>query len=503
MLRDIRNLARLIAIARVLADHGVIVALVEREILPRWALWLGRGRAAEGRLGERMARAAEALGPSFVKLGQALSTRADLIGETEAGDLARLRDRLPPFPTAQAMAAIARELGEPVESLFQSFDATPVAAASIAQVHFAVTSDGQPVAVKVLRPGIEKAFARDLDLLLWLARLVERLIPKWRRLRPVESVATLADIVTMEMDLRMEGAAADELGANFAGDSDFRVPKVDWRRTARRVLTTERVEGIPIHLREQLIAAGHDPHAVLERAARATFAQVFRDGFFHGDPHPGNLFVDSAGAVWVVDFGIMGRLDQDSRRFLAEMLQGFLTRDYARVAEVHFRAGFVPADKSLGAFTQACRSIAEPILDRPANEISIGRLLGQLFQITETFGMHTQPHLLLLQKVLVVAEGVGRQLDPTVNMWQLALPLVEDWMAEALGPAARTREAARTMAELGQSLPRLIVGAERALRRLAERPEERRESARRAIGPGLVVAAAIGLLVLGWLFGRS
>jgi ubiquinone biosynthesis protein len=472
MIRAARNLARLVGIARTLARYDALEGLEALGVMPAltWSLRrLGRPRRdmAGKRLGERLAAAAQALGPSFIKLGQALSTRADLLGEECAGDLVRLRDRLPPFPGSQARDIVARELGHEIDELFESFDEEPVAAASIAQVHFAVTSDGREVAVKVLRPDIEKAFTRDLELLFWLARLIERTQPKWHRLRPVAAVQVFADVVAVEMDLRLEGAAAAELAENFADDPGYRVPAVDWPRTARRVLTTERVHGIPIDRRDALIAAGHDLDAVLEIAARTTFNQVFRDGFFHGDPHPGNVFVDADGRINVVDFGIMGRLDRDTRRYLAEMLLGFLTGDYARVAEVHFRAGYVPADKSVGAFTQACRSIGEPIMGLSAGEISVARLLAQLFQITETFGMATQPHLLLLQKVLMVSEGVGRGLNPDANMWQLARPLIEDWAAQTMGPEARVLAAAEAAIDTAQRLPRLLARGERMLDHLA------------------------------------
>jgi ubiquinone biosynthesis protein len=266
----------------------------------------------------------------------------------------------------------------------------------------------------------------------------------------------------------MEAAAASEFGENFTGDPTFHVPAVDWRRTARRVLTLERINGIRIDEREKLIAAGHDIDAVLARAACGFFNQVFRDGFFHADLHPGNLFVGEDGSVQVVDFGIMGRLDLETRRFLGEMLLGFLEGDYRRVADVHFRAGYVPASESLEDFMQACRSIGEPILGLPLNEISIGRLLGQLFQVTERFHMETQPQLLLLQKTMVVAEGVGRQLNPSINMWQLARPLIEDWVIANLGPAARVREGVEDLLRGLERLPQTLANLERATANLAE-----------------------------------
>ena len=466
MLRAGRNLLRLVEIAFILARYDALFpldALVAARPLYRVARLFRRRDATLARMrpGERLAAALQAMGPSFIKLGQALSIRADLIGETMAADLATLQDRLPPFPGAAARRTIEAELGQDVAALYSSFDDQAVAAASIAQVHFAVTAEGEEVAVKVLRPGIHAAFARDLDLFFWLARLVERTQPALRRLKPVAAVETFAETVRQEMDLRFEAAAASELRENFAEDPTFRVPKVDWRRTSRQVLTLERVGGIRVDDRAALVAAGHDIHALMANAAGAFFNQVFRDGFFHADLHPGNLFIDAQGAIVVVDFGIMGRLDRKTRYYLADMLLAFLTGDYRRVAEVHFEAGYVPPRQSLDAFAQACRSIGEPIFGRPIAEISLGRLLAQLFQVTEQFQMETQPQLLLLQKTMVLAEGVGRLLDPGVNMWTLARPLIEDWMRENRGPEARLRDAVADTASVLGRLPALMKDLEK------------------------------------------
>mgnify|MGYP001480687603 FL=1 len=399
------------------------------------------------------------LGPSFIKFGQALSTRSDLLGPEIAADLGRLRDRLPPFPTEQARSLVESELGASIQDIFVQFDDQPCAAASIAQVHYASTKEGGAVAVKILRPGVEKAFARDIDLLLWVAEWIVYAKPAWRRLRLRESIQTFASMVQIEMDLRLEAAAASELAENFQDDPSYQVPAVDWARTSRRVLTTARVEGIPIDQLQNLEKAGHNLDEVLKSASRAMFNQVFRDGFFHGDPHPGNLFVDGKGAINAVDFGIMGRLDRQSRRYLAEMLLAILTRDYERAARLHVQAGYVSRDKSIEAFALALRSIAEPILDKPAGDISIGRLLGQLFHVTETFGMETQPHLLLLQKVMVVSEGVGRTLNPDVNMWQVAQPLIEEWISTDRKPETHVRELATLVGEFIQRGPRLLSDA--------------------------------------------
>jgi ubiquinone biosynthesis protein len=463
MIRAIRNLYRLWTIGRVLARHDALdVVDIPAARLASKLLRLGRAPEHHGRPGQRLAAALVALGPTFIKLGQALSTRVDLLGEEIASDLSQLQDRLPPFPSDQAKRIIAEDLDCDLGELYQSFDDTPVAAASIAQVHFAVTKDGHEVAVKVLRPDVEQAFRRDIDLLRWLAEWAEFTQPKLRRLKPVEVVDTLEESVELEMDLRFEAAAAAELAENFAGDDTFRVPEVDWTRTARRVLTLERVYGIPVDERGQIAAAGLDLDEVLKKAADSFFNMVFRDGFFHADMHPGNLFVDHSGNLVAVDFGIMGRVDKRTRRFLGEMLLGFLNGDYRRVAEVHFEAGFVPADKSVDTFTQACRSIAEPIMGKPLHEISIARLLGQLFQITEQFSMQTQPQLLMLQKSMLVAEGVGRTLDPSVNMWELARPLIETWMIENLGPQARVKETVMGAVGALERLPRMLAETEKA-----------------------------------------
>lgn len=467
MIGALRNLARLADIGLALTRHDALFPLENvsegLRLLARLLRPFRNRRAAQGRPGQRLAAALRDLGPTFIKFGQALSTRPDLVGEEVAADLSDLQDRLPPFPLEQVRAIVVAELGAPVEELFRSFDEAPVAAASIAQVHFAVTTEGEEVAVKVLRPGVETLFARDLRLFYWLAAWIERLMPRLRRLRFVESVKAFEDSVKLEMDLRFEAAAAAEMAENFADDDSFEIPRIDWQRTARRVLTMQRISGIPIDEVEAIAAAGHDLGEVTEKAADAFFNMVFRDGFFHADLHPGNLFVGERGQLIAVDFGITGRIDRQTRRFLGEMLLGFLNGNYRRVAEVHFEAGFVPPDQSVDNFTQACRSIAEPILGKPLNEISVARLLGQLFQVTETFAMQTQPQLLLLQKSMLVAEGVGRRLNPDVNMWQLARPLVERWVVQTLGPQARVREGLDTVMGALESLPRLVAHAERTV----------------------------------------
>lgn len=469
MFAGLRHFRRIITVARILARHDALFPLA-RIGFPRFLLALLRivllaPRKSEYRQlrpGERLTLAMTALGPAFVKLGQALSVRPDLVGDTLADDLSSLQDNLPAFSGAEARSAIEAELNGEIDALFESFNDTAIAAASIAQVHRATTPDGAAVAVKILRPGIESAFARDLDLALWAAHRVQNLRPDIRRLRPVEAVQTIIRSVEIEMDLRFEAAAADELRQNFEDDPTFSVPAVDWQRTGRRVMTTAWIDATPMN-EIASDAKGFDREAIVANFARAFFLQVFRDGFFHADLHPGNIFVDSEGVVHAVDFGIMGRLDRQTRQYLAEMLHGFLTGNYKRVADIHIQAGYVPADQSADEFAQAARSIAEPIFGLPLSEISLARLLAQLFAVAEKFQMRAQPQLLLLQKTMLVAEGSGRKLYPDINMWELARPLIEEWMIENMGPEARMREAAEDMLDRLERLPQLIADMEESI----------------------------------------
>lgn len=508
MFRALRNSWRLLRVTLSFARHDALFPLESLGIAPALIAWarLFAVRREARRPGERLAAALQEMGPSFIKLGQALSTRADLLSEEVAADLARLQDHLPAFPGEQARRIIERELGRSIAAIYSRFDDTPVAAASIAQVHFATTTDGRDVAVKVLRPGIEAAFARDLDLFYWMAELVERTQPRFRRLKPVESVKAFADVVRVEMDLRMEAAAAEELGENFRDDSDYRAPAIDWDRTAQRVMTQERVDGTPIGDRDAIIAAGHDPNVVMRKAAEAFFYQVFRDGFFHADMHGGNAFVDRQGCIVPVDFGIMGRVDSDTRGHLAELLVAFLRRDYRAVAEVQFRAGYVPADQSIEMFAQACRSIGEPIFGKPSHEISIARLLAHLLRVTEQFEMTVQPQLLLLQKTMLMAEGMGTRLNPHVNIWELARPLIEDWMREHFGPRATIERAGQDVLQGLRRVPRLIESlhmvAERERRRaerdVAEAPLSGRLWPRLRFSEAIAVLALIAAIAAWW-----
>ena len=439
MFSSTKNILHLIGIARNLARND---ALFPVEMLNSTPLTLvakiARRRRKNLSEGQRLAKAFEELGPTFIKLGQVLSTRSDLIGDSNAADLFKLRDSLPAFSTKLAKELIEKELGQKLEDIFIEFDDVPVAAASIAQVHFAKLHTGEEVAVKILRPNIEKKFAKDLKLFLWIAKIVEKRNPDYaKRLRPVEVVKTLEEAIKFELDLTMEAAAASELRENFIGYHGFYVPKIYWKFVSKKVMVLERVGGYKIDQRDELAKAGFAPDKILEKAAQSLFKQVFDDGFFHADLHPGNVFVNNRGEIVPIDFGIMGRIDVQSRIYMAEILAGFLTRDYRRVAKAHFDAGYVPKHKSLENFALACRSVGEPVMDLPINEISVARLLAQMFKVAEDFEMIAQPHLLLLQKTMMMAEGVGRSLNPNVNMWKLAEPLVISWAERNMGVKAQ------------------------------------------------------------------
>lgn len=464
MFTSVKHTIRLYRIALTLAQHDALFGLEATRVSPviSTVCKLFRQRKyAHLRPGQRLTLAFEALGPTFMKLGQALSVRADLVGEEIAGDLSQLRDKIPPFDSKIARKTLEEELDRPLSELYSDFEDEPVAAASIAQVHFATTTDGREVAVKILRPNIEQAFSRDIELLLWLAQIAQRRLPQWRRLKPVESVEIFAETIRFELDMRYEAAAADELRVNLRHDDGFYVPEVDWNLTSQRVLTTERIHGISLNDLEAVKAANIDLDQLIEHAATSFFNQVFRDGFFHADLHPGNLFVLPDNTLAVVDFGIMGRIDRKSQLYLADMLWAFLREDYEAVARIHIEAGYVPASTSVKRFAQANRAIAKPIFGKPLNEISIAKLLGQLFQVAETFQMETQPQLLLLQKTMMLAEGVGRILNPQVNMWKMAEPLIAQWARSNLSPQARLRESVTEGARSFQKVPQLITRTER------------------------------------------
>ncbi len=536
MASTVLNLIRLGRAGLVLAQHGV--RFVPKGVTPplpvRLALlataplraltWpLRLGKPAE----TRTAVALTKLGPSYIKLGQFLATRGDLIGPELARDLSHLQDRLPPFSMAEARRAAEEALGGKLEDHFIAFG-PPIAAASIAQVHKAdvldkATGQRRTVAVKILRPGVERRFKADLDSYRFAAGLIEKYYPPARRLQPVAVVQNLADTTDLEMDLRLEAAAISEMADNIRADRSLpdgklRVPTVDWKRTGRRILTLEWIDGIPIGDTKRLSAAGHDLQALGQTVMRAFLRHAMRDGFFHGDMHQGNLLVEADGTIAAVDFGIMGRLGPGERRFLAEILYGLITRDYRRAAQVHFDAGYVPPNHSVAVFAQAMRAIGEPIHGRKADEISMADLLGQLFAYTDVFDMQTRPELILLQKSMVIVEGVARGLDPGLDMWTAAEPIARAWIEDNLGLPGRVREAgagAEVMGRVLADLPGVLQQAEKAavslaamsrdgwrlddhtIERLAQADAHQRRWQTRALW--VAALALAGLALAGWL----
>jgi len=455
---SVTHLWRLLKWGRTLARHGALRGIEEDPLTPPPVRRLAR----IARFGARIpttpqyAAALVAIGPAAIKLGQALSTRPDLVGEKAAENLSQLQDDLPPAPFAKIKQTIEASFGAPLESLFSEFDEVPVGAASIAQVHRAVTAEGREVAVKVLRPGIEEEFAKAIETYEWAAAHVERYGGEAERLRPRLVVAHFRQWTARELDLQREGASASELRENMVAEPGYYVPEIDWRRTARRVLTLEWLDGIKLSDRDALIEAGHDCGALAAILVRAFLRQAVIDGFFHADLHHGNLFALPDGRIAAIDFGIMGRIDRRARMWLAEILYGLITGNYRRVAEIHFEAQYVPPHHNVQEFTTALRAAGEPIRGLPVKDISVGRMLESLFSITRDFDMPTQPHLLLLQKTMVMNEGVATALDPDINMWETAEPFLKDWIRSELGPEAYYADRIIELVRAVKKIPKLI-----------------------------------------------
>ncbi len=407
-------------------------------------------------------RALTALGPAYIKFGQILSTRPDVVGDELAVQLRVLQDKLPPFSIEEAKAAVEKELGRPVAEMFSEFS-EPVAAASIAQVHKAKLADtGEEVAVKVLRPAIERAFRKDVDAFYLAARMVELFSPGARRLRPMDVIEHFDGVVRGELDLRLESAAASEFAANTENDEGFALPQMKWNYSARRVMTLGWADGVPMGDNAALDAAGHDRVALGNRVLQLFLNHALRDGYFHADMHQGNLKVAPNGDIIAYDFGIMGYIDEYTRRVYAEILYGFIRRDYKRVAKVHFEAGYVPADKDVDEFARALRAVGEPIFGMDATRISMARLLAYLFEVTERFGMETRTELILLQRTMVVVEGVARSLNPHINIWEVASPIVSNYIRKSIGPRAALSDLASTakvLTRFGPRLPQLVEDA--------------------------------------------
>jgi ubiquinone biosynthesis protein len=457
----VTHLWRLLKWGRTLARHGALTGIEQDPLTPRPVRRLAR----IARFGARIpstpdyAKALQEIGPAAIKLGQALSTRPDLVGQRAAQNLSQLQDDLPPAPFAAIKKTIESSFGAPLGNLFAEFNEVPIGAASIAQVHRATTTEGRDVAVKVLRPGIEDEFARAIETYEWAAAQVERMGGEAERLRPRLVVAHFRQWTARELDLQREAASASELKENMVAEPGFYVPEIDWRRTARRVLTLEWLDGIKLSDREALIAAGQNCQALAATLVRAFLRQAVVDGFFHADLHHGNLFALKDGRIAAIDFGIMGRIERRARVWLAEILYGLITGNYRRVAEIHFEAQYVPAHHNVAEFATALRAAGEPIRGLPVKDISVGRMLESLFSITRDFDMPTQPHLLLLQKTMVMEEGVATALDPDINMWETAEPFLKEWIRSELGPEAyyadRIIEAVRALKKLPELIDRL------------------------------------------------
>ena len=459
-----KRIYHLFKIARKLALSGAVETVEEIYSLPLFIkiffsiISLGSEKKtnhASKKPGEKLCEALQGMGTTFIKLGQFLATRPDIIGEELTNDLVKLQDKLPAFNLTEAKQIIKKELGEDQFRHITSLS-EPIAAASIAQVHIAkinVEGEEKEVAIKILRPGIEKQFNEELDALMLFAYIVESTLSKAKRLKLVEVVHLLKEITNIEMDLRFEAAAANELYENTKNDLGFNVPKIYWNYTTKKILTLDKVNGVSIREQDIIRNSGTNLKKLAEDLIQHFLKQAVRDGFFHGDMHQGNLFVDKEGNIVPVDFGIMGRLDKNNRRFLAEILYGFIQRDYNKVAEVHFQAGLVPQNASKEEFAQALRSVGEPIFGQSIKDISGGNLLAQLFEITEKFNMQTQTPLLLLQKTMVVVEGVARKLYPETNIWEVSRPILEDWIKNLKGPKASIDKAINTSTEILKRIP--------------------------------------------------
>lgn len=502
------HLWRLLKWGRILARHGALQGIERDTNTPAPVRRLAR----LARLGARVpavpryADAFQAIGPAAIKLGQTLATRPDIVGEAAAADLMRLQDALPPVPFATIHLAMTRAFGRDPATLFASIDPVPVGAASIAQVHRGITTDGRTVAIKVLRPGVEEDFARAIDTYEWAAAQVQAMGGELSRLRPRLVIETFKRWTARELDLRREAASASELADAMTAEPDFVVPRIDWQRTSGKVLTLEWIDGIKLSNRDALLAAGHDTRKLADTLVHAFLRQAIAEGFFHADMHQGNLFALPGDKIAAIDFGIMGRIDRRARVWLAEILYGLITGNYKRVAEIHFEAGYVPPHHNVAEFATALRTVGEPMRGLPVKDMSIGMMLEGLFNITRDFDMQTQPHLLLLQKTMVMVEGVATGLDPDINLWDAAAPFVREWIRTELGPEAavadRLIDGMRTLSRL----PDLLRNIERRFPNPPGAPPEppMREIEIVRIGAGwryaaVAVLTGVAGLLAGWM----
>ncbi len=517
MPRPRTHIWRLLKWGRTLARHGALRGIENDPNTPPQVKRLAR----IARFGARQpltpdyAAAFQDIGPAAIKLGQSLATRPDLVGEEAARNLLSLQDALPPVPFDEIRRSMEAAFDQPLDMLFAEIDPEPVGSASIAQVHRAVTTEGRQVAIKVLRPGIRERFARDIATYEWAAAHLEALGGEAARLRPRLTIANFKRWTNSELDLRREAAAASELAEAMHAVPFYCIPDIDWDRTNGRVMTVEWVDGIKISKREELVAAGHDLPELAKRLVLAFLQQAISAGFFHADMHQGNLFVQRDGTIVAIDFGIMGRIDRRARAWLAEILYGLTTGNYRRVAEIHFEAQYVPSYHSVDEFATALRAVGEPMRGKPVSELSVGQMLDGLFAITRDFDMQTQPHLLLLQKTMVMVEGIATQLDPEINMWDVSAPYVREWIRDELGPEAALADRIREDAETLLRIPDLVRRIEDRFPPKGGAPEppplpeiepmwEKREREGRGwlgyvLSAALGGAAVAGALALGWI----
>lgn len=446
MINFFKNLVKLLKLLRILSKHQILthpgdIKLPYSLKVIGWASCILHPTSLIFRhkhsFGKRIVHCFCELGPIYIKFGQTLSTRPDLIGNEIAENLKIMQDRLPSFDSQIARKIIEDRFKAKIEDIFDEFNDTPVAAASIAQVHKARLKSGEEVAVKILRPGIKQRYESDICFLEYSASISYFLCKKIKRLKLKEVMAVFRRSMKFELDLRTEAAAASRIHDNFIGDDTLRIPKIHWPITSHDIITLEWIDGVSIYDREKILELEIDPIKIAEKISVIFFNQAYRDGFFHADLHPGNILVCPDGKVALLDFGIVGTLPEEDRLAIAEILYAFLQRDYMMVAQVHCRIGYIPKDTNLDHFAGACRAIAEPIIGKAIKDISIGNLLSQLFEVTEEFGMETQPQLLLLQKTMVVVEGIGRTLNEDINMWDLAHPWIKKWAAKNLSPEAK------------------------------------------------------------------
>lgn len=492
--------ARLIGAGATLTRHDALLPKEFRNRLPAPGRWLGDllrlfAFDRSGSHGARLAVALEGMGPVWIKFGQMLGTRPDFVGVEAAADLARLKDRVPAFSEEEARAALIAEFGaEDAARLFPMLGPA-AAAASIAQIHKVILPDGSARAVKILRPNIERAVANDLESLRLAANIADRFVPAARRLEPRAFVAEVAGATLKEIDLRIEAAAADEFREVLAKDNYLSAPKVDWARSGHRVATTDWIDGIALSDDHALTRAGADKKLLARKLVQGFLSSALDHGFFHADMHEGNFILGHDGQLWAVDFGIMGRINHAERRYLAEILWGFIKRDYRRIAQVHFDAGYITPDKSVDDFALALRAVGEPLQGKTADRISMARVLLQLFDVTAQFGMHLRPELVLLQKTMAQVEGMGRNLDHQLDLWNIARPVVERWITNELGPAARVRKVFNDVTGATNALRRLPDAVDRIEQRLAHlelnKPEKRTPAIGWwALGLGLAAASA-------------